>query len=105
MNKLESINQYEDIINQERVILMFSADWCPDCRFIEPFLPELESENSRFTFYYVDRDQFIDLCSDLNVFGIPSFVAFNQGKEMGRLVNKDRKTKDEVQAFINSLGA
>lgn len=103
MKKIESFTQYNEIINDENVILMFSADWCPDCRFIEPVLPEIESENENFTFYYVDRDQFIDLCSELNVFGIPSFVAFNKGTETGRLVNKDRKTKEEIQVFIDSL--
>lgn len=105
MKNLESMEQYKEIIEKENVILMFSAGWCPDCRFIEPVLPEIEAENSQFTFYHVDRDQFIDLCGDLNVFGIPSFVAFNKGTEVGRLVNKDRKTKEEVQAFINSLNA
>lgn len=105
MEKIESLTQYKEIITKENVILMFSADWCPDCRFIEPVLPEIESENENFTFYYVDRDQFIDLCGELNVFGIPSFVAFNKGTEIGRLVNKDRKTKEEIQVFIDSLSA
>ncbi|MFC4620406.1 thioredoxin family protein [Camelliibacillus cellulosilyticus] len=105
MEKLESITQYNEIIKNEKVILMFSADWCPDCRFIEPVLPEIESENQSFTFYYVDRDQFIDLCGDLNVFGIPSFVAFSKGTEIGRFVSKDRKTKEDIQAFIDSLSA
>ncbi len=105
MEKLKSMEQYHTIIQQENVLLMFSADWCPDCRFIEPALPELEAENNQWTLYYVDRDQFIDLCADLNVFGIPSFLAFNKGSELGRLVSKDRKTKDEIQAFIDSLVA
>ncbi|GGE55140.1 thiol reductase thioredoxin [Pullulanibacillus camelliae] len=105
MKKMESMEHYKEIVEKENVILMFSADWCPDCRFIEPALPEIESNNAEFTFYYVDRDEFIDLCADLNVFGIPSFVAFNKGAETGRLVSKDRKTKEELQAFINSLAA
>jgi len=103
MKTLQSIEEYKQIIEGENIILMFSADWCPDCRFIEPFLPELEQQNSEFTFYYVDRDQFIDLCAELNVFGIPSFVAFNNGKEIGSFVSKDRKTQEEIQAFINEL--
>ncbi|MDQ0224558.1 thioredoxin family protein [Metabacillus niabensis] len=103
MKTLQSIEEYKQIIEGENIILMFSADWCPDCRFIEPFLPELEQQNSEFTFYYVDRDQFIDLCAELNVFGIPSFVAFNNGKEIGSFVSKDRKTQEEIQAFINDL--
>ncbi|WP_299089220.1 thioredoxin family protein [uncultured Metabacillus sp.] len=103
MKKLNSIDEYKQIIQEENVILMFSADWCPDCRVIEPVLPEIEKENSMYTFYYVDRDEFIDLCGELNVFGIPSFVAFNKGEETGRFVSKDRKTQEEIQDFINHL--
>ncbi|MGM7720810.1 thioredoxin family protein [Metabacillus sp. Hm71] len=103
MKKLNSIDEYKQIIQEENVILMFSADWCPDCRVIEPVLPEIEKENSKYTFYYVDRDEFIDLCGELNVFGIPSFVAFNKGEETGRFVSKDRKTQEEIQDFINRI--
>ena len=39
----------------------------------------------------------------MGVFGIPSFIAFNDGKETGRFVNKDRKTKQQVEDFINGL--
>ncbi|MCM3442738.1 thioredoxin family protein [Metabacillus halosaccharovorans] len=103
MKQLQSIDEYKKITQEEKVILMFSADWCPDCRVIEPILPEIEQENSEFTFYYVDRDEYIDLCAELNVFGIPSFVAFHEGKEVGRFVNKDRKSKEQIQEFIDSI--
>ncbi|WP_226528487.1 thioredoxin family protein [Metabacillus niabensis] len=103
MKQLQSIDEYKKITQEEKVILMFSADWCPDCRVIEPILPEIEQENSEFTFYYVDRDEYIDLCADLNVFGIPSFVAFHEGKEVGRFVNKERKSKEQIQEFIDSI--
>lgn len=103
MKKLESIEEYKNVIQKKNTILMFSADWCPDCRIIEPVLPELEQENSEFTFYYVDRDEYIELCQELDVFGIPSFVAFNEGKEVGRFVNKDRKTKEQIQDFIDKV--
>ncbi|WP_077619111.1 thioredoxin family protein [Bacillus sinesaloumensis] len=103
MKKLENIDQYEELIKKGKNILMFSADWCPDCRFIDPFLPEIEGSFTDFTFYYVDCDEFIDLCSTLNVFGIPSFVAFKDGIEIGRFVSKDRKTKEEIEQFIKGL--
>lgn len=35
--------------------------------------------------------------------GIPSFVAFENGKETGRFVNKDRKTQAEIESFIKNL--
>ncbi|WP_153721853.1 thioredoxin family protein [Sporosarcina cascadiensis] len=103
MRKLETLEQFDGLKKEERVIFLFTADWCPDCRVIEPFLPELEIEFSEYEFFSVDRDDFIDLCSQHDIFGIPSFVAYSKGKELGRFVSKNRKTKEEIEEFINSL--
>ncbi|AJD91818.1 thioredoxin [Jeotgalibacillus malaysiensis] len=103
MKKLESIEQFNEMKNNGKHIFMFSADWCPDCRVIEPILPEVESKYPDYQFIYVDRDEFIDICADLSVFGIPSFVAFEGGTETGRFVSKDRKTQEEIEQFVEGL--
>lgn len=103
MEKLQSIEQFEQLKNEERTMFMFSADWCPDCRVIEPILPRIEVDYPEYNFIYVDRDEFIDLCGDLNIFGIPSFIAFHNGVEAGRFVSKDRKSQEQIEEFINGL--
>lgn len=103
MKKLESVEQFNELKNNEKVVFLFSADWCPDCRFIEPFMPEVENDFSQFTFVYVDRDEFIEVCAESDVFGIPSFIAYEKGTELGRFVNKDRKTKEEIESFLQGL--
>ncbi|MBS4222789.1 thioredoxin family protein [Lederbergia citrea] len=103
MEKLQSMEQYEQLKNGERTIFMFSADWCPDCTVIEPILPRLEADYPEYTFVEVDRDKFIDLCGELDIFGIPSFIAFHNGEEAGRFVSKNRKTLEEIEDFINGL--
>lgn len=103
VKNLESMEQFEQLRDGGKTILMFSANWCPDCRIIEPILPEIETKYSEFTFIHVDRDQFIELCQQLDVYGIPSFIAFEKGKELGRFVSKDRKTQEEIEGFINGL--
>ncbi len=103
MIKLNSEEQYKELKENGKVVFLFSADWCPDCRVIEPFMPEVEADFSDYTFVYVDRDQFIDLCVENDVFGIPSFIAFSFGAETGRFVSKDRKTKEEIVGFLQSL--
>ncbi|MBT2754413.1 thioredoxin family protein [Mesobacillus foraminis] len=103
MKKLESVEQFESLKNGGKHIFLFSADWCPDCRIIEPVLPEIEQKFAEYTFVYVDRDEFIDLCIQLDVFGIPSFLAYESGKELGRFVSKDRKTQEQIEAFIGGL--
>jgi thiol-disulfide isomerase/thioredoxin len=103
MKNLESMEQFEQYKNEGKHLFMFSANWCPDCRVIEPVLPEIEEKYKEFTFVHVDRDQFIDLCQQLDVYGIPSFIGFDEGKELGRFVSKDRKTQEEIEGFITGL--
>ncbi|WP_017726537.1 thioredoxin family protein [Halalkalibacterium ligniniphilum] len=102
MKNLESMEQFQQVTKEEDAVLMFSAGWCPDCRVIEPVLPEIESAFPQFTFYYVDRDEFIDLCRELDVFGIPSFLVYKNGQEVDRFVSKDRKTKEEIEQFLSN---
>ena len=96
-------DQLIETIGNGKVVLFFTADWCPDCRFIKPAMPEIEQDFSDYTFYEVHRDENIDLAAELNVFGIPSFIVYDNGKEIGRFVNKDRKTKQQVEDFLNNL--
>jgi len=103
MEKLQSVEEFEKLKNSDRTIFMFSADWCGDCRFIEPALPSIEANYPEYDFVLVDRDQFIDLCVELNVYGIPSFIAYHSGEEVGRFVSKDRKTQSEIESFIDGL--
>ncbi|UQS83348.1 thioredoxin family protein [Bombilactobacillus thymidiniphilus] len=105
MKKLEDYQttDLQEITQEGKYILFFEADWCPDCHFIEPELPSIEKDYSQYQFIQVDRDKFLDLAKELGIMGIPSFVAFENGKEIGRLVNKERKTKEQVENFIASL--
>jgi thiol-disulfide isomerase/thioredoxin len=101
MRKLQSVKEFNELKNNQSVIFVFSAGWCPDCRVIEPVLPEIEEQYPEFTFVEVNRDEFIDLAQEHDIFGIPSFLAYTDGEEAGRFVSKDRKTKEEIVAFID----
>lgn len=86
-------------------MLFFTAGWCPDCAFIKPAMPEIEADYPDYTFIKVDRHDNIKVAQEMGVMGIPSFIAFENGKEIGRFVNKDRKTKQQVEDFITGLPA
>lgn len=105
MDKLIDINTldgYQNAIKNKSIIL-FTATWCPDCMFIKPFIGEIVDKYSEYTFYCINRDNMLDLCQELDILGIPSFVAYNEGREIGRFVSKLRKTKEEIVSFIDSL--
>ena len=105
MEQLAKMNkqELEEKLAEGKYVLFFTADWCPDCRFIKPAMPEIEEEFSDFNFIQVDRDENIDLCQELDVYGITSFIVYEDGKEVDRFVNKDRKTKKEVENFLKAI--
>lgn len=99
LTDLESYNK----ATKGKAMMVFSTTWCPDCHFLKTFIDALVEENPDWTFYYIDRDKMVDLCIDLDIMGIPSFVAYKDGKEVSRLVNKLRKTQTDIQAFIDAI--
>lgn len=103
MDKITSEAQYRELIAGDKLtIIVFKTTWCGDCHYINPFMPEVEEHyKDTVNFYEIDRDELPDLCAELNILGIPSFVAFKHEKELARFVNKLRKTRDEIEQFVN----
>lgn len=99
----KSLEELAGHVEKGNNIFFFTAEWCGDCRFIYPILPELEAEFPEYNWIQVDRDEYIDVCAEWGIFGIPSFVVIQEGQERGRLVNKNRKTKEEIATFVRSL--
>lgn len=103
MNTYEK-GQFETLLQKKEVtILVFSANWCPDCTFIKPFMPKLIEKYKHFNFVYVDRDENIDVAQQLMVMGIPSFVAVGHGKELSRFVSRFRKTEQQIDEFLEKI--
>lgn len=97
---IEELAHYVDHGNN---VFFFTADWCGDCRYIKPTMPEIEAAFPQYQFIEVDRDQYLDVAAEWNIFGIPSFVVIKDGEEQGRLVNKNRKTKAEISEFLEKV--
>ncbi|MGT2757558.1 thioredoxin family protein [Streptococcus ovuberis] len=104
MRKPTRLEEVADLIETgQRLVFVFMTSWCPDCHFIAPYLPEIEARFGTATFVELDRDAFMPLAKEWDIFGIPSFVVIDNGREVGRLVNKLRKTKEEIIRFLEGL--
>lgn len=102
LKQLESEKQYETY-KQKQTIFLFSADWCPDCKIIEPDLPQVQEKYPQFEFVMVDRDQFIDLAIEEGIMGIPSFLVYQNGERVGDYIGKERKTIEQIEQFIDQF--
>lgn len=102
MKTLENEAQFDELA-QGQTVFLFTADWCPDCKVIEPDLPKLEEKYTQYQFVSVDRDQFIDLCAKHDIMGIPSFLVFKDGKQIGSYIGKERKSIEQIDSFLANL--
>ena len=99
-----SLEEIASLVEAEgKKAFLFVADWCGDCRYIYPALPEIEETNPEFTFIRVDRDEYMELAKLWAVYGIPSLIVLDKDKEIERFVNRDRKTKVQINDFLAEL--
>lgn len=104
MTTIETVEQFEQFKNESGVVIyLFSAQWCGDCIVLAPQLPEIEAACPNAKFYYINRDEFIDQAIEYDVFGIPSFVAFKDGQVVDSFISKNRKTAEEIIAFVHGI--
>jgi thiol-disulfide isomerase/thioredoxin len=104
MIKLKSTEEFYNVVESNKLcIVYFYTKWCPDCFMMKPALPRLEKDYPEITFYSFNRDSDIHLAKHLEIYGIPSFLIFNNGDEIGRYVDKKRKSYIEVKTFIEEV--
>lgn len=99
------MKKYSDKIKLEnnKKILVFSTDWCPDCIYLSNFIEEIVQENKHFEFIYINSDEYPRIAAGYQILGIPSFVALNEGQIIGTLISKDRKTKPMINDWLSNL--
>ena len=99
---LEELASYVE--SDQKVVFFFTADWCPDCQFIYPVMPEIEALHPDMTFVRVNRDDLYGFGANLEYFLVSQvFVVTQKGQELGRLVNKARKNQREINAFLSEI--
>ncbi|HZG17069.1 MAG TPA: thioredoxin family protein [Candidatus Bathyarchaeia archaeon] len=105
MREVKTENDFQEAIQSEKpVVVKFFTDWCPDCHRIDPFMPEVEENyKEKIDMIAVNRDTLPELGQKYDVFGIPSFIAFQKGNELIRFVSKLGKSREEIEQFLDRV--
>lgn len=86
---LNTKEEYENFINEDKVIVKFSAEWCSPCKVLGNIINNLDPEQLngyKFGEVNVDDDFADELTQSLNIRNIPVCVYFNNGKEVNRTI-------------------
>jgi thioredoxin len=81
-----SLESFQSVTQTGRVLVDFGADWCAPCRALAPtFERASQRYGQQLSFGKVDIDDEPELAQSLHIHSIPTLIAFEDGKEVGRV--------------------
>jgi thioredoxin len=88
--------------NPRPVVVDLWAPWCGPCRRVKPELEKLaEDYAGRVDVWEVNADENPELINQLKVYGIPTLISYDHGKELLRYTGVKRRS--ELETLFESL--
>lgn len=79
---LEKEQEFNNLIENEKVLVDFYATWCGPCQLISPIIEEIAKENKNIKVIKIDVDKFPELSRKYGIMSIPTLMVFSEGKEV-----------------------
>ena len=88
--------------NPRPIVVDLWAPWCGPCKRVKPQLEKLaEAYAGRVDLWEINADENAELLHRRKVYGIPTMISYDHGKEVLRYVGV--KPRSELQALFESL--
>ncbi len=100
--EVTSENIDEEINEADKpVFALFWASWCTACKRSEVTVGEIEEERDDVKVVEANVDKNLDLRDKFDIQGVPTFITFNGGEEVGRRVGA--QGKKQLNQMIDEL--
>ncbi|KAJ6438249.1 thioredoxin domain-containing protein [Purpureocillium lavendulum] len=97
VSEITSLEQFEEVIKgNPKVVVDFTASWCPPCKMIKPIFAKLAEEQGEVKFVSVDVDEVPAVTQKYGIRAMPTFMMFKDGEKVDDLTGADQvalKTK------------
>ena len=104
-NQITDASFEQDVLQNDKLTVVdFWAEWCGPCKMMNPVLEELSTEyDGKVVISKMNVDENSETPTNFRIRGIPTFVIFKGGKEVGRIVGAQTKTamKQKIDEFLN----
>jgi thioredoxin-like negative regulator of GroEL len=97
-----TIETFESLVAEGNVLVDFWGPRCAPCLALMPLVEELEERSAgKVRLVKVNAPENREICRDLRVFGLPTYLLYSQGKEVERLAGDP--TIDAIDAAVGRL--
>lgn len=101
--KTMSIEELDSILSAESLVLIdFHTHWCVPCIKMAPVIDSIKKENTnKLKVIKLDIDAHNRISNEFNITAVPTYLIYNNGKEVWRAYGKQSKENIEKQLFLN----
>lgn len=99
---MEELNEknFEEKLKNKKAIVLFHAQWCPDCRAFKPVFIETEKELPETSFFLADvSDPENHLNKKFDIMKLPTIIYFENLIEKRRK-GADHLTREDIKSVI-----
>lgn len=97
MNYIKSEKEFDEVIQKDKVIVDFYAEWCGPCKMLSPILEKV-SEKLKLDTYKVNVDDVEEVARRYGIMSIPTVMIFSKGKEVNKHVGY--MEEEELKEFV-----
>ena len=99
-----TVDTYEDLTGEGSVLVDFWGPRCQPCLAMMPTIAKLEEEaGGAVRVVKVNSTENREICRELRVFGLPTYVLMRDGEELERLSGD--VSKDDIERAFATLAA
>ena len=98
---VNDLNFESEILKSDKPVLLdFTATWCGPCKAIAPMIDELANETAgTYKVAKLDIDEAPATAAKFGIRGVPTLLAFKDGKEVARHVGANT-SKAKLKAML-----
>jgi thioredoxin 1 len=99
-----TVDTYHDLTSEGSVLVDFWGPRCQPCLAMMPTIAKLEEDaGGAVRVVKVNSAENRDVCRELRVFGLPTYVLMRDGEELERLSGE--VSKDDIERAFTTLAA